>query len=670
MRRCCWLRFMLLTALVACGLGPLPRSAEPEAPRPAPGVDEESESVGAKLEAIRDQLVGLRFEKALDDVQALLGLPRLSESERVEALVLGSQAHVALGDLKGAEVDYREILRLRPAYVPEASLTPRKAMERFTRVQAELVGRLELVLDPPDARVWIDGREVSVGPAGVLALLAGERVFRAERDGFDPFEKPVTITPGKDLRFELQLVPNARTVVVLTEPEGVEVVLDGAPMGVTAASAGGSRQPAELRIENLPLGEHRIELRKPCFRGELLRDILVVDLLDRSPKRYGPVRLAPVRSTLELRGGPAGAQVRLDGQPAGQVSRDPLELCPGEHRVELMSGARVLWSSREQLLEAETRVVEIDVRPNVALVGASAWPSGLGALAGRFNETTGITLPRGSDLSVADAWTAVELPAGTDVALAVVPRERDSANPQLYLYSPILRAAGRLEAVPADLDRPRWYGSAWGARIADSQIGGPARVVEVASSGPAAAAGLRPGDRLLSIGGEPVAGAGQLRAMLDRAAPGSTVSVRWLTPAGETREAAWRGARSPRLLHGSADLAQAALRAAWAAADAAGEPSQAACPLANLALLFSAFGQSDLAVETWRKVNWGERAGVGGGTTLYYLGRELEVLGREGEAVEAYRAAAASEATAFDDEGPPVAPAARDRLFDLGVTPP
>ena len=56
-----------------------------------------------------------------------------------------------------------------------------------------------------------------------------------------------------------------------------------------------------------------------------------------------------------------------------------------------------------------------------------------------------------------------------------------------------------------------------------------------------------------------------------------------------------------------------------------------------------------------------------GGTVQYYLGRELQQIGLEADAIRAHRAAAASEATAFDDEGPSIAPAARDRLADLGT---
>jgi hypothetical protein len=88
---------------------------------------------------------------------------------------------------------------------------------------------------------------------------------------------------------------------------------------------------------------------------------------------------------------------------------------------------------------------------------------------------------------------------------------------------------------------------------------------------------------------------------------------------------------------------------------------------ANLALLLSDHGRHELAVETWRRVDWKQRAGVGQGTVDYYVGRELELLGREAESIEALRSAASTDSTAVDDGGPRVAPAARDRLADLGV---
>ena len=111
------------------------------------------------------------------------------------------------------------------------------------------------------------------------------------------------------------------------------------------------------------------------------------------------------------------------------------------------------------------------------------------------------------------------------------------------------------------------------------------------------------------------------------------------------------------------------MRAAWAAVDGAAlPPAEAAPALANLALLLSAHGQSrardrDVATRALGGAS-GDRQRQRRATTS---GVELQSVGREREAVAALRAAAAGQSTAFDDEGPAIAPAARDRLADLGV---
>ena len=86
-----------------------------------------------------------------------------------------------------------------------------------------------------------------------------------------------------------------------------------------------------------------------------------------------------------------------------------------------------------------------------------------------------------------------------------------------------------------------------------------------------------------------------------------------------------------------------------------------------LALLLSEYGHHQLAAETWRRVRWSRSQGISNGTRGYYLGRALERLGKEDEAITALLEAAGSDATTVDDDGPRVAPAAQDRLADLGV---
>ena len=174
-------------------------------------------------------------------------------------------------------------------------------------------------------------------------------------------------------------------------------------------------------------------------------------------------------------------------------------------------------------------------------------------------------------------------------------------------------------------------------------------------------------DRLVALGGSQVETAVQARRILAVASIGAPLDAEWLSPEGTSRRGRLEGRTSLRLVAGSGDDADAVVRAAWARVDAACDAERASAATANLALLLSSYGRHEAAVRAWRRVELADRAGVGRGTVQYYLGRELQQIGLEADAIRAHRAAAASEATAFDDEGPSIAPAARDRLADLGT---
>jgi hypothetical protein len=492
---------------------------------------------------------------------------------------------------------------------------------------------------------------------------------RAEREGFDPLQQTVQVEANQDGRLELRLVPNARTVIVTTEPEGVDVRVDGVWVGQTVRSPderdwGAARKPAQLKIENLPLGDHVFELSKTCFRGERIRDLLTVDLLDWSPKTYSLVSLVPVRAAVVLRGGPEGAEVRIDGERMARTPAKPIEVCPGERRLEVRHGERRVWSHVATLTEAEEAVIEVEPRPNVALLGPDAWPPELQALAQRFNNMLEDPPPAGSDLSEPEGWDRLALPG--DVDLAVAPRG-DDGDLAWWLYSPVLRTVEPLDVVPTMLEPPRWTGVTWGLSVVDSVRSGPALVARVAGEGPAFRMGLRPGDRLVSLGGSQVRDAAQARRILAIASASAPLDAEWLSPDGTAHRGQMSGEATLRLVVETATVADAMVRAAWAVVDAAGGSAQAPAATANLAMLLAAHGRHDAAAQAWRRVELPERAGIGRGTVQYYLGRALEQLGAEQDAIRAHRAAAASEATAFDDEGPRIAPAARDRLADLGA---
>jgi len=619
------------------------------------------------LDQARLDLVELRFEQALASLESLLARTDLTISERIEGWVVRSEAHVAFGDLAAAEEDYRQLLRLQPAFAPDASLIPGKAMERFRRVRGALVGQLAVELQPADAELSIDGLPIELTPGLELPMLVGEHRLRAERAGFDAVEQSVIVEAGKSGRVELRLVPNSRTVVVRTDPADVEVRIDGRIHGKTTAVIGAdgwadARQPAQLVVENLPLGEHLIELSKACFRDKRFRELLTVDLVDWSPRVLAPARMAPVSATLVVIDGPVGADIVVDGERMSRTPSRPIELCPGERELEIRYEARRIWTETLSLTDDQEAVVRLEARPNLLLIGAEEWPAPLIGMASKFN-FEGRRSSAGVDLSLPQSWSALRL--ADDVDLAISRRREAGRDVGWWIYSPHLDQLSSFDTLPIGLSRPDWKVVTWGLSLVDSDRYGPALVAEVRPGGAADEAGLRVGARLLSLGGSQVVSAQQAQRFLAVASASAPLDAEWVSQSGRTGRGQLQGRLSPSLAHAESDDSANALRAAWAVVDSVTGGERGSIARANLALLLAGRGMHSLAAERWNESALSDRAGIGPGSAAYYLGCAMQAAGRTSAAIDAFRRAADSKATAYNDAGPEVAAAARDRLREL-----
>lgn len=592
---------------------------------------------GDPLAAARAQLEAAKFEEALDTLKGLLARPELPPDLRLEARILRSQALVAVGETGKAEAEWAEILGERPGFRPDPSGVPQKALKRFEALRAAKVGTVRLNLDPTDAGLALDGRSARRDPDGTLPVLAGTHTLRAERPGFDPAEATLAVGAGGTVDLVLHLTPNARTVVVQAEPAGAEVLLDGAPVGRTEVPAEGGL-PA-LVLEDVPLGEHTFELRLACHRPARAVEMLTVDLLDRSPRRLGPYRLESARGTLAVTG-LAGAALQVDGTGAGPLPQPALEACAGERRLTATRSGRRVWAGSVDLADGERMEVPMAARPNLVLVGVEVAP----LWASAWSVAT-LEAPAGFDPSSPVSWKALALPSDTDLAWS----PGGAWSPWLEAVIPL--PSGELLSGPP----PRTRGSA-GIGLADGGPWGTARVVRLRPEGPAQRAGVRLGERVAAVDGVAVPSAREGEAAIaSAAAPAVELTLEGGSPS--PRHVRVELAPSPWLPPPPSGPAEAALRAAWAAAQSAAEP-EALAAAADLAASLAAAGRAEAAIERWRSVPFGGRAGIGEGTGAYFLGRALQAAGRSGEAAAALSRAAASKATAESDDGPPLAPAA------------
>lgn len=634
------------------------RSADPPPSLGAPV------SVEQELSTIRDQLIALDIEKAQAVLSVILDRSDLREATRVEALDLRAQAHVSSDDLDAAEKDYRAILELRADYAPGREVTSKTAMDRFFKLQASMIGTVRLDVDPKDATVTVDGRAVSLSTGGVFSLVSGGRKLRFMRKGFDTQDLDIQAVARQETLLNVRLVPNARSLVVRTDIDGVAVRLDGIDAGVTTRGGefgSDASVPAALVIENVAIGEHDLRLSKPCFATESLQENVSVDLVDRSRKLLRVVAMRPARTRVIATGAVYEGELRVDDERMGSLPLTSFAMCPGRRKLEIIASGRVVWSA-EVAAEESDLTLDLTPRPSAVLVGVS-WPKSWTAAAEAWSLRGSVDPPTEADLTTREGWGAVSLPPGTDLAVAMIAGAGIAGAERTMLYSPALHEVEDRSSPPSP-SAPRWNVATLGASIVDSREGSIV-LASITTSGPAARAGLLPGDRLVAVGGRVVASAALAQDAIAASGIGLALALDIAPPSGPVRTVECVTAPESRLVPISAEDTSRVVLAAWASVEAAAGRSNAAQALATLAILFEGSGRAASALEAWR----GVRA-IGGGALAarasYALGAGLQADGKRAEAIDAF-GQARTEASRNGDAA--LAAAASDRLADLGVAP-
>jgi hypothetical protein len=151
-------------------------------------------------------------------------------------------------------------------YKPHQEKLNVKAGETLS-VQASLraqPGALEVVTLPGQARVYVDNQFRGESPQVLENLAPGEHRLRVELRGYEPDARGVTIRAGEKTVEEFRLVKNSGVLMLVTEPPGAQVFIDGTKMGETRPAPSGLVSES-LEIGLLSRGEHTLQLQKAGY---------------------------------------------------------------------------------------------------------------------------------------------------------------------------------------------------------------------------------------------------------------------------------------------------------------------------------------------------------------------------------------------------------------------
>ncbi len=276
-------------------------------------------------------------------------------------------------------------------------------------VVASMGNRARVYASFGPAPVELNGEPVGqVGPGGLeltnLTPGTHELTIGAERNRRKMI---VEISPAPLLTAYLRSDRDVGTLVVLTGEDGVRVFLNGREQRRTTSRG-------QLRIPNLPVREYVVRVAKEGFEDAPEQKVAVRK--GEESKVEFRLRPLPRVATLVIQGGPAGAQVLLDGQPVGIVQDDGSfhhsGIAEGEHQIEIRRerfAPRVIRRSFGAGQTVQLGGAEVALQPLTGRLQVALSPRDAQLLIGRPGETpkplagTSAELPEGTYLLVARA---------------------------------------------------------------------------------------------------------------------------------------------------------------------------------------------------------------------------------------------------------------------------
>lgn len=570
-----------LAALVLAAVAPLPALRAQQEVDLTGGTRDLREA----FDRARERIDELDFAGAVRDLQTIIEPRRAARAadlgaEEMKILCaaydLRARAHYNLGKSPAAEADFEALLRLEPSWAIDRQTLSPKVVDLFDKVRNRMVGILRLTVDPPRARVTVDGDPVDARSAEGIGMLAGRHILKVEMDGYQPMTEEISAAGGQRLDRAVRLVATRRALEFITVPDNVKVSIDGAVVGTTSGPAtsevlalagqvafDASRASAPLLTPMIAPGEHRVTFERECYGAKTMAVKVELDPENR-PLRFSPVTLDEAKSDLRIDSAPPGAEVYIDGARRGTTPLSVPGMCGGDRDIMVVKGDVGRWVERVRLTPGEPNTLSVRLRPTLLYAGTfrldewgrAVWSDGdkpiLDALNRGLKTLNLVRDPRAQE-AIRDAivrWMIAdprEARAGTLVPPDILKEAAEKTGADLVLaglsaagepehtltlalYSVLHPAADRVrlridrEAEVRDFlarldSAPAAATTFWGLGLADTMLApaGAPLVARVLAGSPAAQAGIVPGERILQVGEQRTTSVKDLLAAMEAA---------------------------------------------------------------------------------------------------------------------------------------------------------
>jgi tetratricopeptide (TPR) repeat protein len=638
------------------------------------------------------------------------------------ALELRARAFFDAGQLQGAADDFRHLLLDNPRYTLDTATLSPKLVDFFEDQKKQLIGYIAVTTEPAGARVTVNGNLVGITNFFPVEVHTGVSRVDVTLEGYQSYsDENLRIEPGEITTLDLVLTRTSARLPVITDPPGVQIVVDGNVVGTTSGTLppdlrsfmppdlDPARLSAPFELTALPLGQHDIELRLECY--ETVRFSFKAD----EARDYTAqiVKLNESVGRVSITSNPTDARVFLDGELKGNTPLQLNRVCSGDHRLEVKH-ATGKYVEDISVGANEALSFECPIRPTLAVLGLIADDGVPARDLDDIREKLGSELRRLQVMNVvfpdrqqvdgiigAAPGTRLLVPALAGSAatpervreiseklgkaleveailIGYVPAQRltkdvvmhflavGSTTPDRYSLNYLDR--GALPTFVEKLSTPtKLYGSWIGLTAIDTRLFEGPIVLSVDADGPAARAGVRVGDVVQSVGGTAVTKALEILKAVRSSAPGAGLDLT-VTRGGAAQPLNVTVGTTPVEIPMNEEgflynKAIVDLRHRMVV-----EPADANLAGLNVALCHMQLGDYETALKEYLpRVTLPEGSGISQGTVYYYTALAYLRLGERAEAARIFQQALGYDgATLQSNDGPRVAPLAQRRLREIG----
>ncbi len=193
------------------------------------------------------------------------------------------------------------------------------ALSAMGQEQTPRTAALRVDTKPEAAELHIDRQGPYTTPYVTANLEPGTHIITIRKKGFKIHRQTVTLAAGEKVPLNIDLQPLTGLLLIHTEPQEVDVQVDGLDEGATP-----------LLLTDLPVGQHTMVLSKPGY----ITKTIELDITGRAPLHIQE-NLTPSSATLTLASTPSGAGITLNGTSHGTTPATIDGIPPGNARLEL-----------------------------------------------------------------------------------------------------------------------------------------------------------------------------------------------------------------------------------------------------------------------------------------------------------------------------------------------